>query len=281
MADNTDFEAALILMFSEAESAGHSCLDVRAPVLCHRVTGTAPSGSQLSRCCREMVRLMEDGDQFLYLPLKGDGEKLVIRYELPRPKKAVRSPPKGSKSHKNSPLNWLHNLPPSDVDRLLTDLETYRVESRALEIAVQTLREETTLCDLMLESLSALEACKRNHPGFVFAQSLYSVLPDVVRSGMLSPVPEDAIPDARLLTHSFENNVGLLEVEKKRADLASRRAAISSSIAQLERKRTDIERKLDYVSNLSQIITAYAELVENDLPAKNRPLTGKKLKKSA
>jgi hypothetical protein len=75
-----DFREALRVLFLEAAQRGLPYLDVRSGELNKRAGGQ----NQMPQVCSAMRSLMQDDDETLESPLKGNGSRLLIRYKIPR-----------------------------------------------------------------------------------------------------------------------------------------------------------------------------------------------------
>ena len=81
-----DCEAELARMFDEAMNSGRGTLIVKAGDLHRRVGGYPGNNHRMPVCCGVMrSEMVDDFDEVLYEPRKGNGASLRIEYRLPRP----------------------------------------------------------------------------------------------------------------------------------------------------------------------------------------------------
>ena len=81
-----DFEAELARMFDEAMISGKGSLIVEAGRLHRRVGGYPGNNHRMPVCCGVMrSEMVDDFDEVLYEPPKGNGASLRIEYRLRRP----------------------------------------------------------------------------------------------------------------------------------------------------------------------------------------------------
>jgi len=79
-----NFRQELTGLFSRAQDAGRTSIDVNSGEL-HRSLGGYPGPRhRMPVCCDVMYQEMRDGDRILNAPEKGKGASLTIRYKLPR-----------------------------------------------------------------------------------------------------------------------------------------------------------------------------------------------------
>lgn len=84
MPTEIDFQKILDQLFAEALESKQSAITVKAGDF-HRLVGGYPSNNhRMPICCSVMRRNMQNGDQILSSPPKGDGATLVIKYRIPR-----------------------------------------------------------------------------------------------------------------------------------------------------------------------------------------------------
>ncbi|SFM33289.1 hypothetical protein SAMN04488696_1013 [Methanolobus profundi] len=82
--NSNDFASELHSELESAESEGKAYLDVKSGDL-HRTVGSYPSPHhRMHTCCNVMRQMMNEDDEILEQPPKGNGANLVIRYHLPR-----------------------------------------------------------------------------------------------------------------------------------------------------------------------------------------------------
>jgi len=86
------FRQELADLFSRAQDAGRTSIDVNSGEL-HRSLGGYPGPRhRIPVCCDVMYQEMQDKDRILNAPTKGKGASLTIRYMLPRRGRDVSSP---------------------------------------------------------------------------------------------------------------------------------------------------------------------------------------------
>jgi HEAT repeat protein len=82
--NSDDFKNELLSELANATNENKAYLDVRSGDL-HRIVGSYPgSHHRMPVCCNVMRQMMNEDDEILEQPPKGNGANLVIRYHLPR-----------------------------------------------------------------------------------------------------------------------------------------------------------------------------------------------------
>ncbi len=79
-----DFRQTLLDRFAAAEREGVTSLLVKAGDLHREVGGYPGLKHRMPSCCAALRGAMQPGDQFIYVPPKGNGASLTIEYRLPR-----------------------------------------------------------------------------------------------------------------------------------------------------------------------------------------------------
>lgn len=84
MVTSTDFRVELNVQLSRAQGQQRPYLDVTSGQLHRQVGGYPGNNHRMPVCCNVMRGEMEDGDEILAAPPRGNGATLKIRYWLPR-----------------------------------------------------------------------------------------------------------------------------------------------------------------------------------------------------
>lgn len=79
-----DFKNELRSELESAENKVKTYLDVKSGDLHRKVGGYPGPHHRMPVCCNVMRQMMNEGDEILEQPPKGNGANLVIRYHLPR-----------------------------------------------------------------------------------------------------------------------------------------------------------------------------------------------------
>jgi hypothetical protein len=89
MLTSADFHNELRAQIERAQKRGAEHVEINAGEL-HRTLGGYPGlDHRMPQCCDVMRQEMQDGDEVIHTPDKGQGASLTIRYKVPRLAKII------------------------------------------------------------------------------------------------------------------------------------------------------------------------------------------------
>ncbi len=84
-----DFRKELRAQIDRAEKRGATHIEINAGEL-HRALGDYPGWDhRMPQCCSVMQQELQEGDEVIFAPDKGQGASLTVRYKVPRSAKVV------------------------------------------------------------------------------------------------------------------------------------------------------------------------------------------------